>query len=175
MSRLIQLKGELANRVTRSRAWQHWQQLPARDRSMLLGLAGGAALLLFYAFVWLPLERKLDASNARYQQEREFLSYLQEQAPTLRRAAPHARSSLSPERLQGVVTSTAQQHGLVLERLDSEGSGRLLIALAQAPFDNIVRWLQELEEQGVTLFEVSLERSGVGKVDARLAVGIDEP
>lgn len=142
---------------------------------MLLGLAGGAALLLFYAFVWLPLERKLDASNARYQQEREFLSYLQEQAPTLRRAAPHARSSLSPERLQGVVTSTAQQHGLVLERLDSEGSGRLLIALAQAPFDKIVRWLQELEEQGVTLFEVSLERSGVGTVDARLAVGIDEP
>jgi general secretion pathway protein M len=163
MSSLKQLKIELANRVTQSRGWQRWQQLPSRDRSTLLWLAGGVALLLFYAFVWLPLERKVDASNARYQQEREFLSYLHEQAPTLRRATPHARSSLSPERLQG----------LVLERLDSEGGGRLLISLAQAPFDKIVRWLQELEEKGVTLFEVSLERSGVGKVDARLAVGVD--
>ncbi|KQO44687.1 MAG: type II secretion system protein M [Pseudomonas sp.] len=173
MSSLNQLKSELANRVTQSRGWQRWQQLPPRDRSILLWLAGGVALLLFYAFVWLPLERKVDASNARYQQEREFLSYLQEQAPTLRRVGPHARLSLSPERLQGLVTSTAQQHGLVLERLDSEGGGRLLISLAQAPFDKIVRWLQELEEKGVTLFEVSLERSGVGKVDARLAVGVD--
>lgn len=175
MSSLIQLKSELANRVARSRPWQRWQQLPPRDRSMLLGLAAGAALLLFYAFAWLPLERKLEAANARYHQEREFLSYLQEQAPILRRTGLQARPDLSPELLQGMITSTAQQHGLMLERLDSEGGGRLLIALAQAPYDKVTRWLQELEDKGVILFEVSLERSAIGKVDVRLAAGVDKP
>lgn len=173
MKALLRWRGELSGRVTQSGAWQHWRQLPPRDRMALLVLCAFFSLVLFYAFVWLPIERKLDSASARYLQEREFLAHMHEQAPALSQASKGSRPELSPEQLQGVITSTAQQHGLVLERLDSEGSGRLLIALAHAPFESLLRWLAELEEKGVALREVSLERSGVGKVDARLTMSIE--
>lgn len=173
MIRLQQLKAEFIERATQSAGWRHWQQLPPRDRLALTVLGMFFVLVLFYAFVWLPLDRKLNAASARYHQEREFLAYLQEQAPLLRSSAKKERSSLSAEQLQGVITSTAQQHGLLLERLDSDGNGRLQISMAQAPFEKVVRWVLELEDKGVSLLEVGLEEAGVGKVDARLAVGIN--
>jgi general secretion pathway protein M len=173
MNGLLQWKSEITSRVMQSGAWQHWRQLPPRDRLALMVLAAFFALVLFYAFIWLPIDRKLDSANVRYLQEREFLSYLREHAPTVSRSTRSARPELSPEQLQGVITSTAQKHGLVLQRLDSEGSGRLLIALAQTPFESLLRWLAELEGKGVALREVSLERSGVGKVDARLTMAIE--
>lgn len=172
MSRLQQLRGALAGYVASSSAWQRWQQLPARDRLALTVLGAFFALLLFYAFIWLPLDRRLDAASSRYRQEREFLAYLQAQAPALHRSTKDEHPSLSPEQLQGEITSTAQQRGLVLERLDSEGNDRLLISLAHAPFENMIQWLKELEKKGVALLEVNLERSGVGRVDARLTVGV---
>lgn len=173
MIRLQHLKGELAGHVTRSGAWQRWQQLPPRDRLALMVLGGFFALLLFYAFIWLPIDRKLDSASLRYRQEREFLAHLQEQAPLLHSSSKGERPNLSPEQLQGVITSTAQQHGLVLERLDSEGSGRVLTSLAQAPFETLLRWLAELEEKGVALMEISLEKTGVGKVDARMTMAVE--
>lgn len=175
MIRLQQLKGELAAYVIGSGAWQRWQQLPPRDRLALTLLGVFFTLLLFYSFIWLPLDRKLDSASARYRQEREFLDYLQEQAPILRNAAKDERASLAPEQLQGLITSSAQKRGLVLERLDSEGNGRLLVSLAQAPFESMIVWLGEIEKKGVKLLEISLERSGVGQVDARLTFGVDMP
>ena len=173
MIRLHKLKDELAGHMIRSGIWQRWQQLPSRDRLALKVLGGFFALLLFYAFIWLPIDRKLDSAGARYRQERDLLSHLQEQAPMLRSSIKGDRPRLSSEQLQGVVTSTAQKHGLVLERLDSEGGGRLLISLAQAPFEKLLHWLTELEEKGVALTEASLEKTGTGVVDARLTLTVE--
>lgn len=157
-------------RITQSPAWRRWQQLPARDRLALIGLGAFLLVVLVYAFVWLPIDGKLKAANARYVQEREFYAYMQEQAPALRQSMKAVPASLGPEQLQGLVTGSAQKHGLVLERLDNEGNGRLLIALSKTPFDTLLRWLAELDGKGVGLAEASLERTEVGKVDARLTM-----
>ncbi|MNO03102.1 General secretion pathway, M protein [compost metagenome] len=69
-----------------------------------------------------------------------------------------------------MVTSTAQRHGLVLERFDSEGSNGVMISLTQAPFEPLLRWMSVLQDQGGVLTEVSLDRVAPGKVDVRLTV-----
>lgn len=158
--------------ITQSPAWRRWQQLPARDRVALLGLGAFLLVILAYAFVWLPIGSKLKAANARYIQEREFYAYLQEQAPAVRQSTQAQPANLGAEQLQGLVTSSAQKHGLVLERLDNEGNGRLLIALSKTPFDALLRWLAELDGKGVGLAEASLERTEIGKVDARLTMAV---
>lgn len=175
MIRLTPLKRELGAYLIRSGAWQRWQQLPPRDRLALTVLGVFFALLVVYAFIWLPLDRKLESATARYRQESELLAYLQAQAPMLRTLAKRERSSLGPEQLQGLITSSAQKRGLVLERLDSEGSGRLLVSLAQVPFERLIVWLRDIEKKGVTLLEIGLERNGAGRVDARLTVGVGVP
>ena len=38
------------------------------------------------------------------------------------------------------------------------------------PFATLLPWMAELEQQGVQLAEVSLDRAGTGKVDARLTL-----
>lgn len=174
MNRLSHLRAQFAAELERSALWARWQVMPRRDRQLLKVLAVAVGLLLFYAFIWLPLDRKLESARDRFEQERELHAYLREQAPNISGGARSERTILSSEQLQGVVTSTAQQHALVLERLDSDGSERLLISLSKAPFEKIVQWIQELEKKGAVLHEVSLERRDIGKVDVRLAVGVGQ-
>ncbi|UUY07336.1 type II secretion system protein M [Pseudomonas sp. J452] len=172
MSKLEHWKSQLNERVTQSPIRHRWLLLPARDRLALLVLGAFLAAALLYALVWLPIAGKLARADIYYQQQRQLYAYLLENSEQARQSLKTAKSQLAPEQLQGLVTSTAQQHGLVLERFDSEGSGGLLITLTQAPFEPMLRWVTELEAKGVALTEVSLEKVATGKVDARLTLAL---
>ena len=168
---VLQIRDELVNRLTQSATGQRWQQLPSRDRAALLILGFILMLLLIYAFVWLPINRKLDSAKSHYEQEYDFFNYILERAPNVVSSTRLISKALNSDQIQGVITNTAQQHGLALQRLENEGSGRLLVTIVQAPFDKVVYWLQALEGDGIIIFEIGLERTGEGKVDARINLG----
>lgn len=170
MSALANWKNLLGMRFTQSAIGQGWLQLPTRDRLALLLLGVFFALALFYALIWQPITGKLEHARAQHQQARELYAYLLKNAAQASQLSKTAKVQLAPEQLQGLVTASAQQHGLLLERYDSEGSNGLLIALTQASFEPMLRWIAELEEKGVNLTEVSLDKVGTGKVDAKLTL-----
>ena len=95
-------------------------------------------------------------------------TYIQENAPKVRGAGV-TKVTLEPEQLQGLVTATAQQRGLPLERLDNDGGG-LLISMAKVPFEPLLLWLSDLQSKGVRLSDVNLDRADTGKVDARITL-----
>ena len=147
MQALVQLRQQFSERATSSPLWQRWQQMAPRER-MALGLLGAFLIgVVLYLSIWQPAARELKDARNYYQQQRE----------------------LNAEQLQGLVTRTAQQHGLVVERFDSDSEG-LLVSLAEAPFAAMLRWFGELQAQGVRLAEVSLDRASTGKVNARLTL-----
>lgn len=146
-----------------------WQQLPARDRLALSLLAVFMLLMALYAAIWLPLQREVREAREWYQSQRELHQYVLANAPQARQQGGEQQVRISAEQLQGVVTSSAQQAGISIERYDSDGSG-LSLSLSRVPFARLLPWLLELERQGVNLLEVNLDRGSEGRVDVRLSL-----
>lgn len=169
MQAFMSFKQQLATRAADSPLWRRWQQLLPRERLAVALLALFLLAALLYLALWQPAARQLKDARGYYLQQRELNAYLLQNAPQARQLSGKPPVSLAAEQLQGLVTQSAQQHGLVVERFDSDAEG-LLVSLAQAPFASLLRWLSDLQAQGVGLAEVSLDRAGDGKVDARLTL-----
>lgn len=169
MQKFAEFKQQFQARAETSPLWQRWQQLQPRERLAVAALGLFLLLALLYLLLWQPVA--LNARNARsqYLQQRDLHLYLQANADQARQLSGQTQASLAPEQLQGLVTQTAQQKGLLIERFDSGDEG-LQISLPQAPFALLLRWLNELQAQGVQLVDVSLTRGAPGKVDARLTL-----
>lgn len=166
---MVSLRSQLQQRVQLSPLGQRWQQLPPRDRLALLGLGAFMAVVLIYLALWLPLQRDLQQSRAWYSQQREMHAYVLAHADQARQLA--GQQQIDAEALHGLVTRSAQERGLSIERVDSDATG-VQVNLAPAPFANLLAWLQQLQAEGVRFADVSLERGDNGNVLARLSLAV---
>lgn len=154
----------------RSSLAQRWRALPSRDRLALLVLGAFLTLVLGYLLLWQPAARAAQAARSAFEEQRSLHAYLQSRAPELRGRQLQPRASVDPARLQGLVTASAAEQGLAIERLDAEGQGAVQVSLQPAPFEQLLRWLQALEGQGVGIEEAGMERRDEGRVAARLTL-----
>lgn len=174
MQALMNLKQQFALRASASPLWSRWQQLAPRERLALTLLGACVLLAVLYLMLWQPASRELKSAQVYYQEQRALNAYLQQNAPQVRQQGGKPAVNLAPEQLQGLVTQSTQQYGLVVERFDSDGEG-LLVSLAKAPFEPLLRFLTDLQTQGVILSEVSMDRAGDGQVDAQLTLKTTGP
>ena len=172
MSNLSDLTHPFAAQLESSTLARRWRALAARERLALGALALFLLLVLLYLLLWQPVQQRLAAARTGYEQQRALHAYLQAQAPLARSLASTPQASLDPARLQGVVTASAAEQGLTVERLDSEGDGSLEVSLQAAPFAQLLRWFVVLERQGVRIAEVGLDRSEDNRVAARLTLRV---
>lgn len=102
-----------------------WRGLPARDRLALLWLGAFLLLVVLYLALWRPAERHLQSARQYFTEQRALHAYIQQQAPNVRQAdAAAPQAQIDPAALQGMVTASAAQAGLSVERLDNEGEWR---------------------------------------------------
>lgn len=165
-----ELNQTLQQQWQRSSLAQHWQTLTSRDRLALLVLGAFVLLVLGYLSLWQPAQRQAQAARVAFEEQRALYAYLQSRAPELRGRALQPRGNLDPARLQGLVTASAAEQGLVIERLDSESDGAVQVGLQPVPFEQLLRWIQALETQGVTVQEAGLDRAEDNRVTARLGL-----
>lgn len=172
MGSLSDLKKPLATQLESSVLVQRWRALAARERLALAGLALFLVLVVLYLLLWQPARQGVTAARSAFEQQRALHAYLQAQAPAARGLAGKPRTSLDPARLQGLVTASAAEQGLAVERLDSDGDGSLQVSLQPALFAQLLRWFAALEQQGVQIAEASLARSEDNRVTARLTLQV---
>ena len=164
----MNLVEQLSMRLTESPWWQRWQRLEARERLALTLLAVFLLITLFYLALWQPAQRSVSEAREQYLRERELYAYLQQNTELARQMSRNNVVTLAAEQLQGLVTQTAQQHGLSIESFDMGGDGHLQVSLPGASYAVLLRWFDELQASGAGLAEVSLSRAGEGLVDARV-------
>lgn len=172
MTRLEALKNPLAAQMENSQLLQRWRGLPPRDRLSLGLLAAFLLLVILYLALWQPAQQKLVAARSAFEQQRALHAYLQAKEPLVRSLASKPRVELDPARLQGLVTASATEQGLAVERMDSDGDGSVQVSLQPAPFAQLLRWFAVLEEQGVQIVEAGLDRSEENRVAARLTLRV---
>lgn len=151
---------------------QRWQHLARRERLMLGLLAVFLLGTLLYLGVWRPVSSQKVEALRYLEQQRELHGYLQVRAPEVMDLQRRPAVSLDPARLQGLVTASATEKGLAVERLDSEGSGGVQVSLQPAGFDRLLSWFGDLQAQGVRIEEAGLDRQGDGRIAARLTLRV---
>lgn len=149
---------------------QRYRRLTRREQVMLVALTAFLLVTVLYLAVWLPALRYRDEGRAYFQQQRELQAYLRARAPEVASARPPEQ--VAPERLQGVVASSAARHELELEQLNAEAGGGVQVSLRPAEAARLLPWLERLQALGVAVEEAGLERQADNRVSARLILRV---
>jgi general secretion pathway protein M len=165
----MNLKQQLQVRLTESPLWLRWQRLQPRERLSLTLLGAFLLVVLLYVLLWQPAQQRARDAQASFQRERELYAYLEQNTELARQMSRSNPVSLAPEQLQGLVTQTAQQSGMVIESFDFGNDGSLQLTLPGASYAALLRWFDELQAAGASLAEVSITQVGEGLVDARVS------
>lgn len=161
---------QLTVRLSESPLWLRWQRLQPRERLSLGLLLAFLLAVVCYLLLWQPAQQRLAEARSYFEEQRQLYAYLEQNTELARRMSGTTRTLLAPDQLQGLVTQSAQQHGLRVESFDSGGDGSLQVTLPGASYAMLLQWFDQLQAAGASLAEVSISRVGDGVVDARLTV-----
>ncbi|MGO1462232.1 MAG: type II secretion system protein GspM [Marinobacter sp.] len=159
-----------------------YDQLPKRDQQALAVLAVAVFLGILYFAVWSPVTSFHDEAAASKQNAAELVAWMQSNEPVIRRlsnseAGPAATSAEIPadgRALMGLVTRSARETGLTLQRFEPSGDSAIRVWLDAVPYSKVAAWLEMLNgEHGVVIDQAALDRADdPGRVSVRLTLAI---
>ena len=154
-------------------ALQEWYRgREPRERRVLL--AGAIAVpLLLVLFGLLSLQQRVAAADARVNQKREDLVWLQAVVPQLQ--SQRQRLGAVGRRNESLVVTAdrvARESGLALSSTEPGGNGALRVRADKASFDALALWLGQLTQRyGVVIENASIDAADAdGVVNASLVL-----
>lgn len=152
-----------------------WSGLQASEQRTLL--IGGIALGIMglYFLIWEPLHSDVASLEKQVAEQKAVKTWMQQAAVDVKQMQRSGqRQTISGGRsMLAVVDQTVKRGGLAgsLKRLEPEGDAAVRVWLEQASFDEVMRWLLQIESQyGLSADTVTIDRKDVGKVDVRLTL-----
>jgi len=145
-----------------NRLLDYWDGLAARERNLI---AAGLLVLLpltLYFYLWQPLDSERTRLAGRVEQLRGQLTQLRadsEEIKRLRAQAPirSAQTLEATARLAAVRFQLADKPNDKQIAMTPQGSDRLVVNMESVAFDTWLRWLGELNVQGVSLTACKVE------------------
>lgn len=158
--------------------------LNPRERNALV--IGGIILgvLLIYTVLWAPFSNKVEKLEHTVQEQRAlqlWINTASAEAQRLRatKSTHSTAQNIAGQSLLSVVDQAAKQDrlGSALKRIEPEGATKVRVWIEQAPFDDVVLWMGNLQNTyGVRVTNVSIDRQGTSAlVNARITVEGDAP
>lgn len=154
----------------------YWTQLKPRERLIVSAASGVLAVLILYLFVLEPFvvkSEQLEVRVAKQQKEIVWLKQASIEVGQLQRSASGAKASgRAGQSLLVVVDRTAKQFKLAdsMKRVEPDGSSRVRVWLEKASFDDVSKWMSQLE----TRYKLQVESAVIdktedtGRINARL-------
>lgn len=171
MKRLAAMRASIGTTLAPWRA--RWHALGIRDRRALLGMSLVILAVLVWQLIALPLTGYAERQQQRLADEYRDLAWMQENAGLARQAGAGGTGTLpAGQSLLSVLNSSAREAGLNLQRFDPDGDSRVRIALENAVFTDVMRWVVDLEQRyGVTVSSLTADSQGQpGAVNIRLVL-----
>lgn len=151
-------------------AYQRWLHNKSEAEQWLIRILIIAALgLLLYIGLWSPVQQAHQRAQGQLQQAHSLYTLLQQQGSRAMQAARaqgiNAAGALTHQGdIQSAIQATAQQHQVVIRRIESDGQQGVRIWVDDAPFDQVLQYVQTLKtSHGIAVHQISLEagaRSG---------------
>lgn len=160
-----------------------YDQLPSRDRQALLVLTLALFLAIVYFAIWRPAASFHDQALASRDNAGELLAWMQANEPAIKRLSSAGSSSSvngnvdKPEdgrALMALVTRSAGEAGLSLQRFEPSGEGAIRVWLEAVPFADVGAWLERMNaSHGVIIDQAAMDRGNEpGTVSVRLTLAI---
>ncbi|BAU56615.1 general secretion pathway protein M [Halorhodospira halochloris] len=166
---------ELRDQISR---W--WSARNTRERWIVGSGAVIAFVVLPYVWFWEPLVERAEGLRAEVTEQRRDLAWMRDAAQQIKAAGEGGAGATEPvtdgRSLLGLVDRSARHSGLndQVSRVQPDGESSVRVWLDRAPFNDLVKWLDNLEGAGgVVVSDLTVERTGEeGLVDARLTLEV---
>ena len=158
---------------------QRFEVLPSNDRRALLIMGAALAItVLYFSLSWTRDYQQ--AAIVRYQDINEDSRWITLNLPQIRMLA---NAASQPSNVAGAATdaslinratTSAKPFGVVFKRFQPEGETGLRLWIDGAEFDQLIRWVAALEQQGIQLDQLDIDKQSkqVGVVDARVLLSM---
>ena len=128
-----------------------WNAFSAREKSILSGLACVLACLLFYAYIWLPVQQGRERLARLIPEKQAKLLLMQSQAGDVERLRGQYKVLRSAANgLKAAVAVSARFHGLAPvypATTKNSDPNRLELSLSRISFDSWIRWVESMQSQ----------------------------
>ncbi len=158
-----------------------YDQLPRRDQQALTVLIVAVLLGLLYFAIWLPASSFHDSAKAERENAAELLAWMQANQATIQRlggagaeSGQGASDVADGRALMALVTRSARESGLSLQRFEPSGENAIRVWLEDAPYAEFAAWLERLNSNhGVIIDQAAMDRGDEpGQVSVRLTLTI---
>ncbi|MFT6895813.1 MAG: general secretion pathway protein M [Paraglaciecola sp.] len=147
---------------------QKYSQLTEREQRLVLLSMVVMVIGLFYWLVWAPLNYSIATNQKAVTQQQQLLTWVQKNAGRAiqLRSAKGVGGNFNGS-LPQAVNQTAAQVNIAISRMQPQGE-ELQVWVDQAPFNDVLSWLQALEKMGIIILDLDItEADVVGHIKIR--------
>lgn len=137
-----------------------FKQLNARERLLVSISAVFVVVALFYWLIWSPLNTAIERGHKNISSQQSLLAWVQKnsnRAIQLRGSAGNAKRFTGS--LPQAVNQSASRMRIKISRMQPQGD-ELQVWVDQAPFNDVLSWLQSLEKSGVNILDIDVAETG---------------
>ncbi|UJF19450.1 type II secretion system protein M [Vibrio sp. SS-MA-C1-2] len=152
---------------------QWWLALSLREKRLVIIAAVALSIATLYWGVLQPLQQREQLAQSRVQSEKQLYSWTEQQVQKIINLGGVKKGTVkSTGSFNSIVTQSLGRYKLELVRLQPRGD-KLDVWVKPAPFNQLLQWLDNLQQQGISVNFIDLDRSEVsGMVEVkRLQLG----
>lgn len=143
---------------------QWYSGLSSREK-VLVGIAAALFALVFTIYgVYFPLTSAITEKRLAYREALERRVSIEAMVDNAAQNQPKAAAIISDTSLETLINQSAAEAGFTLEKVDASGSDRTVITITQARPSALLKWLAELELQGVITEQIDVKAGNAGTV-----------
>jgi len=145
--------------------------LNQREQLSLIALGLALILYLLYMLAWAPLAERRERLEQQNVGVAESLQRVDAMVSEIMRLRGGGAGAVQ-RNLTALVNASTARHALQVSRLQPNSRGDIQVRLENAAFDDLVAWLDELENrESLLVTEVSITQSGTsGRVNATIRI-----
>ena len=142
--------------------------LNQREQMSVMALGVAVVLYVLFQFVWTPLEQKRESLALQNTAVAQSLVRVDAMVSELQALRDSGANVGTRRNLTSVINQTTGRLNLPVSRLQPNSRGEIQVRLENAAFDDLLKWLHEMEyREGLLVREVSITQGGAtGRVDA---------
>ena len=146
--------------------------LNQREQLSLVALGFALGLYFLYMLAWAPLAEHRNRLTLQNQTTAESLQRVDAMVSEITRLRAGGVASTAQRNLTALVNQSTNRHSLQVSRLQPNSRGDIQVRLENAVFDDLVAWLDEIENrEGLLVTEVAITRTGSsGRVNASIRI-----
>ena len=134
-------------------------QLSEREQRLVAISAILVLVAIFYWGIWSPLNTSLERDKTAVKNQTELLIWVQKNANrAVQLRSGGDNKTLFSGSLPQAVNQSANRMKIAISRMQPQGE-ELQVWIDQAPFNDVLSWLQSLEKTGISILDIDIAES----------------